>query len=523
LDLRINHNELELGIFEGSVAQGKTGAKRQHFQVYCDYKGDEIGSITFYAYEGWPLNKIDSYTYKSSEVVPNLLYINEVRVHDKYQNLGIGQLLYKKFGELYEERFKNWPIGRMFVNPIAEYAYRKAVGLGYISEVTLDETYIGRDYDEDYKPLMRDLRNKLPEHVKGPETWAKVANKDVRNIEVKVKNSNNYELYSQVEEFENFEGYEIDIYVNDKKIGSLDFCYMENAKYKDELINKLICINVIDVEEEYQNLGFGTRLYQEFGKIYNEKYNGIPVARYFINPIAEYSFRKAVALGYVSEHALSEDYIGRFYTSDNKQLIKDLRNKLPEHIRGPEVWSKVSSNDVRNVIVDYQVKDENDPNLESLGVTNIKNHNITLKTPNDNIIGSLSFIEYNNIPIDIFGYDKEGIADKILNIDKIEVKNHYRQLGFGTRLYQEFGKIYDEKFNGVPVARYFINPIAEYSFRKAVSLGYVSENALNEDYISRGYNTSEKIEQAKDLRNKLPEEFKGPSVWAKIKNKLKKK
>ncbi|MNV65025.1 hypothetical protein D3C71_1576940 [compost metagenome] len=163
---------MEIGLFAGAKSVGRSGATRTEYQIYCDYLGDEIGSIMFYAYEGWPLNKIDPNAYKSSEIMNQLLYIKEVRVRDQYQGFGIGQLLYKKFGEVYTEQFNGWPVGKNYANPIAEYAYRKAVGLGYIPEMALNEEYTGREYTKEQKDKMKDLREKLPENVKGPEVWS---------------------------------------------------------------------------------------------------------------------------------------------------------------------------------------------------------------------------------------------------------------------------------------------------------------------------------------------------------------
>ncbi|MNB99335.1 hypothetical protein D3C81_904380 [compost metagenome] len=172
VDLRPQHQELDIGLFVGSRIAGKNGTVRAEYQIYCDYLGSEIGSMMFYAYEGWPLNKIDPSAYKSNEVVQQLLYIKEVRVVDKYQGFGIGQLLYKKFGEVYSEQFGGWPVGKNYANPIAEYSYRKAVGLGYIPEMALNEEYTKREYNIQQRNDASQLRDKLPENVKGPEVWS---------------------------------------------------------------------------------------------------------------------------------------------------------------------------------------------------------------------------------------------------------------------------------------------------------------------------------------------------------------
>ncbi|MNW08692.1 hypothetical protein D3C71_2055260 [compost metagenome] len=63
-----------------------------------------------------------------------------------------------------------------------------------------------------------------------------------------------------------------------------------------------------------------------------------------------------------------------------------------------------------------------------------------------------------------------------------------------------------------------MNPVAEYAFRKAVSMGYINDFSLTDDYVQRHYETDEKKQQAKDLREKLPEFVRGPETWAKLNN-----
>ncbi|MNV72640.1 hypothetical protein D3C71_1657460 [compost metagenome] len=119
----------------------------------------------------------------------------------------------------------------------------------------------------------------------------------------------------------------IDASLNGEPIGSLIFT--ANADH--------IKLVYIDVNRKYQNLGVGQSLYREFGKIYNEQYNGMNVEQWFVNPIAEYAFRKAVSLGWIPQEALTEHNMKRSY--DDGKLVNDLRNKLPENVRGPEVWA----------------------------------------------------------------------------------------------------------------------------------------------------------------------------------------
>ncbi|MNW22927.1 hypothetical protein D3C71_2247190 [compost metagenome] len=50
--------------------------------------------------------------------------------------------MYKKFGEIYNEKYNGWLISRYYVNPVAEYSFRKAVSLGWINEVSLDASLL---------------------------------------------------------------------------------------------------------------------------------------------------------------------------------------------------------------------------------------------------------------------------------------------------------------------------------------------------------------------------------------------
>lgn len=132
--------------------------------------------------------------------------------------------------------------------------------------------------------------------------------------------------------------YDIKCYCDDKELGLLQFTEYVNAlgsnidtSLPDEKIN-ILYFDWIEVKEQYRKFGIGQLLYKKFGEIYKEKFNGIPVARKFDNPVAEYSLKKAISLGWVSENAFSEQYTSRneskYYSDLN--VIKDLRNKIPE-------------------------------------------------------------------------------------------------------------------------------------------------------------------------------------------------
>lgn len=351
MDLRINHSELDIGFFEGSRGVGKSGAVRQEMQIYCDYQGNEIGSIMFYAYEGWPLNRIDPSAYKSNEIVSQLLYIKEVRVLDQYQNLGIGQLLYKKFGEIYYSKFQGWPVGRNFANPVAEYAYRKAVALGYINEMTLDEQYIKREYNTlEQKEKAKTLREKLPDQVKGPAVWSSIKKEAELNvIDARALNCDYTEKEINVNGAQKAIYYRITLNLHDgTEVGNMIFTAYENvsagmlglSKDWNEFIEKIIYIDRIYVVSAFRNNGIAIEIYKKFGEIYSEQFQNWPITRDFVNPVAEYTYRKAVSMGLIPEETMTEQYIKRDYNEQDKEKAKDLRKKLPKQFRGPQVWAK---------------------------------------------------------------------------------------------------------------------------------------------------------------------------------------
>lgn len=136
--------------------------------------GDIIAYMTFSSYENANARDIhDSNHSLPSGKVEYLLYVDRIFVNEEYRNLGVGQLLYKKFGEIYESQFSGWPVGRYYESSVAEYAFRKAISLGWISEVALDDSYVTRDRSSNHKKnpdvKWEDLRNKLPENVRGEE------------------------------------------------------------------------------------------------------------------------------------------------------------------------------------------------------------------------------------------------------------------------------------------------------------------------------------------------------------------
>lgn len=102
----------------------------------------------------------------------NLLYVNYVEIGERYRQNGLAMLLYKEFSQDYNENYQGWKIRRTFINPVAEYAFSKAVLEGYFPEDTLTNG-IKRDYnqeeqelwDNELQPKLVDLRNKNQQTV----------------------------------------------------------------------------------------------------------------------------------------------------------------------------------------------------------------------------------------------------------------------------------------------------------------------------------------------------------------------
>lgn len=293
-------------------------------EIYVSYYGEQIGYLHFSEFHD--VMAKDVHPSLPNKHYDELIYINNILVNHEFRGWGIGTKLYEQFGNLYKEQFSNWPVAQVFVNPVAEYTFRHSIEKGYISESAFVDELITRDYDESEKQQAKDLFDWLPnteqkdfkEQLKRmkKEKNASVANSvDLRNIEYSVIRNNIYR--------------KIVATLDGEEIGYFYFyIYTDNTLYVDE----------VEVNEEYQNYGIGTNLYKEFGKIYNEEFNGWPVGRFYLNPVAEYSFRKAVSLGWISETALNGD-VKRHYTEEKNELWQDLRNKLPEDLKGPDKWA----------------------------------------------------------------------------------------------------------------------------------------------------------------------------------------
>jgi hypothetical protein len=143
----------------------------------------------------------------------------------------------------------------------------------------------------------------------------------------------------------------------------------------------------------------------------------------------------------------------------------------------------------------------------------LRDHSI-LATLNGEMVGRFTFIQSEN---------KESSQNWIEALF-LSVSHDYREKGLSLLLIREFGAIYERYFNGYRIRLLFINPIGEYTFRKALSLGLIPGFTINESKVIRSYevgtdtnnmNESELkqyIENRRlwsELRGKLPEKFRG--------------
>ncbi|MDF2534279.1 MAG: hypothetical protein K0R18_436 [Bacillales bacterium] len=499
---------------------------RSSYEISAMYAGSQIGYLDFSKY----VPKEEAKDYTEPELYVSFLYVQQY-----FEGAGVGQMLYKKFGEMYTEQFNGWAVGRQFVNPVAEYSFRKAVSLGWVPDMALSEEKIIRDYSTKNKALWNDLRQKLPEHVRGPEASMK---KDLRKLAsdlsvTDIRSGIILEDGGSIGSSTYDNGLTMDTHMvyaqlNGEEVGSIRFTayvYDTNSAYAGR---DKVHIDLIKVTEQYQSLGIGQLLLQKFGEIYQQQFDRLPVSVDFHNPIAEYSYRKAISLGWISGWALNDDKLKRNYDKKDKTLWKDLRKKLPPMYRGSSRLKKLfkladlSEIDMRNIVLSYTESEEDG---DYVGAEKQVDYSINAKLSNGINIGNMYFSAFYNVENPKYIHENNrSLRDlppgsNIIHVDEVQVKEEYRSYGVGQLLYKKFGEIYNSNFSDWPVSRYYINPIAEYAFRKAVSLGWINETSIDDKYVKRDrYNKSLKTnpdEVWNDLRNKLPEQYKGPEYWAK--------
>lgn len=131
------------------------------------------------------------------------------------------------------------------------------------------------------------------------------------------------------------EKHRISATLNGFEVGYLTF-YQYNAKDNEKFINCIDGIFIFIFNYRCRGIGLAHLLYKEFGYLYRKYFDGYEVNHIFANPVAEYTHRKIVALGWIPESALNEDRVRRTYNANQTQLWNELRKKLPENLRGNE-------------------------------------------------------------------------------------------------------------------------------------------------------------------------------------------
>lgn len=160
-DSGLEWDKIELNVQSTPREENKADAEEViDHEIYCDYYGSQIGYMHFSEFHNVTAKKI--HPSLPNKHFNKMLYVNNVLVNSEYRGFGIGKALYKKFGEMYKERFSDWPIAQVFVNPVAEYIFKEEIEEGNIPQSALDEELIARQYDEHEKQIAKDLFDWLP-------------------------------------------------------------------------------------------------------------------------------------------------------------------------------------------------------------------------------------------------------------------------------------------------------------------------------------------------------------------------
>lgn len=105
------------------------------YKVEASYKEETIG----YFYYDITLSRSD----KIRDII-----LSYVEVNLNQRNKGFGNLLLRKFGEIYTNKYNGWPIHAMFEHPGAEAAFNNAVSNGWIPKKILGKSFLLNIYEE---------------------------------------------------------------------------------------------------------------------------------------------------------------------------------------------------------------------------------------------------------------------------------------------------------------------------------------------------------------------------------------
>lgn len=76
------------------------------------------------------------------------IILSYVEVNESHRNKGFGNLLLRKFGEIYTNRYNGWPIHAMFEHPGAEAAFNNAIANNWIPKKILSRSFLLNIYEE---------------------------------------------------------------------------------------------------------------------------------------------------------------------------------------------------------------------------------------------------------------------------------------------------------------------------------------------------------------------------------------
>lgn len=150
------------------------------------------------------------------------------------------------------------------------------------------------------------------------------------NMRKKVKLDGKYTVYTYLTE----------CLFNSNSIGKLFWSYDFQPGMKDSYPNGTIVIHDNTVEDQYQGVGIGQRLYKQMAESMAEmNYTGAIIDRTYQNVIAEYAFRKAIAQGWFPDMYLDENlnHADRMYGETSVDWLNEEIDKFPEDKRGPKL------------------------------------------------------------------------------------------------------------------------------------------------------------------------------------------